>query len=730
MGLLVLVSALLVLQGESDFVVSPGFGAIVSPSCLRIDGVSSSQILKVQPPAPDLDIGPYCYLNSTTNSMLTGVYASSGFIVTNSQCTATCSLPGCTMYRLTGTNSGVYARLNQCLVAEFFHYSVSGSMNETWCPWYDWLGSVFTFKGRTYQDQWYWLGWPTRDDCMNAILCGPSSHWFDPSRSIAKDWCQPTPVGKYSRQCSNIALPCSTPIGPLSFWTSHGFGSPSGCSYRTVAPALLLGLSTDAITAIVPFHVQFTLTLPQPVSGATAILLGVYSKIFYVGLRYLDFSNLVLITLLYGQLHTSPPISWYPGESRVVAISSVGSSSVQYFLNGALVFGINVVSASPTTLPATSQIPANLTSGIHIGPMFVDRNDPGGILYENVTEINFTICNVEIATGFITTSTSTTTASTTSTTSTTTSTSSTASTTTSTSSTVSTTTSAPHTTSAVSTVSVASNTASTTSAGSVASTTASTASALSTTTSTASISSRFGTSVPILNNQSTSLPTQTSSFISTEATASSPSTNTQLLTTDALILSTIPPDSVLTSSLPTVYTITVSSPSSSTQSSVSTTAAYTAAYTSAYTDIPSPRLNTITSVSVNTHSVSSGPLSMSTVLAIAGTVSVVFCVCVCVWRRRRRFRKRKLSTDFGECGLSQLPSVNNSASCIYNLESAAVLNNNESYIVGDNIWFSSMATETQQSPPADWFSTFPEFTDPVNSSLQPTVLYDQDKFLG
>ena len=236
---------------RGDIVVNSVFGSTAGDGAFRIPSFGWKDSAKVRLAAPDLDEGPYCFLNSTTNKMQTSAYVTSGFVVTGSACRSNCDLAGCTEYRLDSVSSMTYSKQSQCAVAEAFHYSLTGSRRERWCPYHDWIKSVFSFRGREYKDQWYWLGWSSENDCMNAILCGPTSHYFDVTQRSSLAWCQPVPAGFYSPACANSISPCSRPSFAddmrLAFWTSHGFGQADGCGVRAVTPAVMTAFDSSAI---------------------------------------------------------------------------------------------------------------------------------------------------------------------------------------------------------------------------------------------------------------------------------------------------------------------------------------------------------------------------------------------------------------------------------------------------------------------------------------------------
>ena len=517
MGFLILV-ALCLVHSKSEIVVNPAFATKTSASCVRVDGLKSKQISRIQQPGPDIDIGPYCSINSTSNSMVTGVFASFGFLVTNTQCKGVCSLAGCTWYRETSVNSGSFNLMNQCLVAESFYYSVQGSMFETWCPFYDWNASVFTFKGRVYKDQWYWLGWPTRDDCMQAVLCGPTSHFFDYSQTLSKAWCQPTPLGSYSPQCTNTILPCSAPTnitGPTSFWTSHGYGHSSGCGMRMGTPSFLTAPTSMVSGFTQSWNIRFVLTLlgPFPTSPAQTIILGVFTK-FFIGIKYIDISTVKLFVFhQYYDSVSSVSISWYPGETKIVAFYlDPVSQGIQFYLNDLLLGPfIWLTWATLFLMPHNiSALPANATSLIHIGPYYTIANDfPDSTFpvnpYDNQAQVDFQVCTVSLAAGNIVTTTTTTTSTTTRSTTTT---STTITTTTSTSTTTTTSMSAPP---ATSTSSITTSTTTTSSS--------STSMSIAPATSSSTTSSNY-TSTPTTSTSSATTSTSTTRLTSTSSTTS------------------------------------------------------------------------------------------------------------------------------------------------------------------------------------------------------------------
>jgi hypothetical protein len=278
-----------VIAGVGASVITTSGTAVLSmDGQIIIDSIPDVELVE-RAAASDPDLGPMCSLNRTTNTFSTGLYASYGFIATNADCKADCTRPGCTGYYANVIGSGNYFQLPYCLASEAFHYAKSGERKESFCPYYSLDRTVFEFRGTLYKAQWYWLGWPTDYNCAEAILCGPTSHYFDYSQSSSLTWCQPVPVGFYSPQCDNRLLRCTLPDwagdGSLGYFTSHGFGRPDGCGYRLAYSATLSGVNTRLVMDSDSFSIgcSFSLYTPPPV-GRLGILVGSFSQ-FYIAIQ-------------------------------------------------------------------------------------------------------------------------------------------------------------------------------------------------------------------------------------------------------------------------------------------------------------------------------------------------------------------------------------------------------------------------------------------------------------
>lgn len=375
-------------------------GAVINPTLARlsrttgvvsVSSFSSLSVPKFVAPAADPDTGPYCFLNKTTNSMTTSTYVSSGFVVTDKACGANCDLAGCTQYRLNSYSPLGYSQLSTCLVAEAFHFSLEGSRKEKWCPWYDLQKSVFVFRGKTYNIQWYWLGWGTSSDCMEAILCGPSSYFFDSSQGKSLAWCQPVPRGYFSLQCVNDIHPCTNnPAGitggsmDLAYWTSHGYGSPSGCGIRLVCAAVLRGYDVSPCLSQM-WSIAFSVQLFPPfIVGNSELILGSF-RLFSIGVVIVSPSSVELkffhsmwtVTRSSSRVTISDyPVAWFPGESKTIVVS-FASQILRVYINTVKIgqVGLSESSASIGSL-LSGDIPAILTPDtLHIGNVFVSNTD-------------------------------------------------------------------------------------------------------------------------------------------------------------------------------------------------------------------------------------------------------------------------------------------------------------------------------------------------------------------
>ena len=378
----------------------------------------------------DPDLGPYCYFNSTSGNMTTGYFASSGFMVSNTACRSACSQAGCSLYRESPFGSGTYSLMSQCAASEAFHYAPPNSQKEVKCPFVDMNLSKFLFRGTHFTVQWYWLGWPTSADCMNAVLCGPTSVFFDPSQSTSLQWCQPTPRGFYSQQCSNQLLPCIPPDLmkdlSLGYWTSHGFGQPYGCGAKLVALAALSGIDISLITNPTAFTILSTVTI-QPFSIPHAfpswtILFGTFLT-FFVGIKLTSPASAVL-SFFHKSLTVDQFTTWIETPEFQLAIPYQPISiAISFDVNRIRIFvNLKQVFSSPSTtssysigsLSTSSLIPSNWTSSlIHVGPFFQATDDvvpgntggpnPYSFWSNSVSPIDFSVSNIRIVPQVLTT---------------------------------------------------------------------------------------------------------------------------------------------------------------------------------------------------------------------------------------------------------------------------------------------------------------------------------------
>jgi hypothetical protein len=415
-----------------DTLVNPQLATVSGLGTIYLLGSSLVNSPKVRNPAPDTDGGPYCVFNTTTNRLQTSGFVSSGFLVSNQDCRSNCALPGCTQYRLDSYTSFSYTKLNQCVVAEAFHYSLAGAAREQWCDSFDLQRSVFSFRGQTYIDQWYWLGWGTKNDCMNAILCGPTSHYFDSTQLSSLAWCQPVPAGKYSPACSNNVADCAAPPWAddmrLAIWTSHGFGQPDGCGVRLVASALFTCIDVSSINLASPWTISATIGLGSIFPPNTEMILFGSFLTFCISLRVIG-PNMIDLSLYHrdltvsGQVATvsSATIQWFPGEVRMISISldAAGPYRLLYFIDGVFVSSSSVI---PPLLRAsigrfkTTQFTTILgPSTIHVGPVFAQASDfessttsaPNPYLnWGTGGSLDFSISNIQISSYTMTTTTS------------------------------------------------------------------------------------------------------------------------------------------------------------------------------------------------------------------------------------------------------------------------------------------------------------------------------------
>ena len=371
-----------------DVVLNPNFASIIDVGTIIVSGTAMKDIPKSRSPGSDLDGGPYCVFNTTTNRLQTSGFVSSGFLVTNQDCRTNCELAGCTQYRLDSFATLSYTKLSQCVVAESFHYSLASTKQEQWCSNFDIQKSVFNFRGQSYIVQWYWLGWGTRNDCMNAILCGPTSHYFDPTQSSTLEWCQAVPPGKFSPVCSNNIGDCTSPSWAggmeLAVWTSHGFGQPEGCGIRLLTAAILTGMDVSPITAS-QWTVSSYISLGSTIlPNSEAILFGIF-MIFFISIKFIS-PNTLQLCLFHRDLTvdrdstvvTSGDIQWFPGEGRTVSVS-LNSNRIQFYIDGILVSESSIV--APLLRAAIGRVSVESISSkltplvVHVGPVFVQETD-------------------------------------------------------------------------------------------------------------------------------------------------------------------------------------------------------------------------------------------------------------------------------------------------------------------------------------------------------------------
>lgn len=355
---------------------------------VRISLFTNASLARSRSTVADPDAGPYCLLNSTTSSFVTSIYASSGFIVSSGDCRVSCEGRGCTQYRYNSPPPNPsYVLLSQCVAAESFHYSLAGTKREVWCPFYDYEKSVFTFKGRVYKAQWYWLGWGTKDDCMNAILCGPTSHYFDISQSASLAWCQPTPWGMFSPSCSNAVKHCTIPKFAddmrLAFWTSHGYGYADGCGVRLVTSALITGVDTFALTTP-----QWTVSADIKLfggirTGAQSILFGAFSVFFIavaitgLGRLCVKFHHYAITVSRTDVMVTSDEVDWFPGEHKRIVASLGRDGKLTIYVGNTIVYR-ELAGSSTGSLGTliTQGLKGQLTAkSIHVGPVFAESSD-------------------------------------------------------------------------------------------------------------------------------------------------------------------------------------------------------------------------------------------------------------------------------------------------------------------------------------------------------------------
>lgn len=372
---------------KAEIILNQNLAGLVDQA-LRISLFTNTSLPRSRSKAADPDAGPYCLLNSTTSSFVTSIYASSGFIVSSGDCRVSCEGRGCTQYRYNSPPPNPsYVLLSQCVAAESFHYSLAGTKREVWCPFYDYEKSVFNFKGRVYKAQWYWLGWGTKDDCMNAILCGPTSHYFDISQSASLVWCQPTPWGMFSPSCSNAVQPCTIPKFAddmrLAFWTSHGYGYADGCGVRLVASALITGVDIFALSTP-QWTVAADIKLVGGIrTGAQSILFGAFLVFFIsvaitgLGRLCVQFYHHAITVSRTDAMVISGDVDWYPGEKKRIIASLGRDGTLTIYVENSIVYReLAGLSTGSLGTVITQGLKGQLTANsIHLGPVFVEASD-------------------------------------------------------------------------------------------------------------------------------------------------------------------------------------------------------------------------------------------------------------------------------------------------------------------------------------------------------------------
>lgn len=412
----------------ADTFVNPPMSESISNGILLFNSRKPNGALESSATA-DPDLGPYCYLNVTSGNLTTGFFASSGFMITNAVCRTSCTQAGCSGVRESPFGSDVYSPMSQCAVAEAFHYAVAGVQKESKCPYVDMNVSKFPFRGTQYLLQWYWLGWPTMGDCMNAILCGPTSVYFDASQISTLKWCQPTPYGFYSPQCSNQLRPCNPPRNfadmSLGYWTSHGFGKPDGCGSKMIALAAISGIDISPIhTSTFTILASITTVTPSSIHPypSWTILFGTLLS-FFVGIRLTTPSTAIIsffhASLTVGPFDTwieTPELPWEYSEPMQLAISNDGIS-VSIFIDSVLVLTVpstTTNSYSIGTLSPSSLVPSNWSSLVHVGPIFVTSPQfqavtTGGInpydFWTRDSTLDFAVANIRVVPQVFTTTT-------------------------------------------------------------------------------------------------------------------------------------------------------------------------------------------------------------------------------------------------------------------------------------------------------------------------------------
>lgn len=374
---------------SSTTTINSQLSSPISAGVVGFNAVAFNGMPKQRGRAPDSDNGPYCVIDPTSNKLQTSNFVSSGFLVSSQDCRTNCDLAGCTLYRRDSLSGTTYSKLSQCAVAESFHYSVAGSRQETWCDKFDLRRSVFSYKGQTYIDQWYWLGWGSMNDCMNAILCGPSSHYFDASQAQTLAWCQPVPLGKFSPPCVNSIGECTVPPWAddmkLAVWTSHGFGAADGCGLRLVTSAIVRDTDIGALSGPV-WTISAEIGFKSPFQvGSETMLFGIFLT-FALSVVFLA-PTVVRIKFFHRDFTvsasaatvSSADIQWFPGEARKISVCLSPNSNIQFYIDERFVSESPIVGSVFRASIGRFMIPSFVdilsSSVVHIGPVFAEVAD-------------------------------------------------------------------------------------------------------------------------------------------------------------------------------------------------------------------------------------------------------------------------------------------------------------------------------------------------------------------
>ena len=287
---------------------------------------------------------------------------------------------------------------------------------------------MFAYRGKQYNIQWYWLGWGTSSDCMNAIMCGPSSVFFDNSQTESLAWCQPVPNGYYSEQCSNGLHACRIPeiCGggmSLAFWTSHGYGSPTGCGVRLVCPASQSGFDLGLLTSYFSWTVSVVLRIMSPlIPSSSDVIFGSFPT-FAIGVT-VESGSSVRLRIFHSMWTVSSsncwlltdPIRWFVDETRTVSVSFSNQKNINVYIDNKLVstFDLTPSTASIGTLVTGEFHEVFGSESVHIGQVFASPMDFAGSTtsafpysMNSPPGLNFALSNLTITAQSITTTTST-----------------------------------------------------------------------------------------------------------------------------------------------------------------------------------------------------------------------------------------------------------------------------------------------------------------------------------